>query len=129
MCQVSLRLKKVQMGVHGFKYNNVPLFAKKNREYQYFDVCFPKTSSCASKPLLLRCNLAIPKCLCQVSLGLKEVQMWVHDFKYNNVPLFARKPWNINTSMSAATILALVPASRYYCDVTWSYHNVCAKFQ
>ena len=26
-----------------------------------------------------------------------------HDFKYNMVPLFARKPENINTSMSAAT--------------------------
>ena len=22
-----------------------------------------------------------------------------HDFRYNKVPLFARKPWNINTSM------------------------------
>ena len=44
--------------------------------------------------------------------------MGTHDFKYNKVPLFARKPWNINTSMSAAKILALVPASRYYCDVT-----------
>ena len=54
--------------------------------------------------------------------------MGTHDFKYNKVPLFARKPWNINTSMSAATKLALVPASRYYCDVTESYHNVCAKF-
>ena len=54
--------------------------------------------------------------------------MGVHDFEYNNMPLFARQPWNINSSMSAATILALVPASRYYCDVTWSYHNVCAKF-
>ena len=54
--------------------------------------------------------------------------MGTHDFKYNKVPLFARKPWNINTSMSAATILALVPASRYYCDVNWSYHNACAKF-
>ena len=54
--------------------------------------------------------------------------MGTHDFKYNKVPLFARKPWNINTSMSAATIVALVPASRYYCDVTWSYHNVYAKF-
>ena len=51
-----------------------------------------------------------------------------HDFKYNNVPLFARKPGNINTLMSAAPKLALVPASRYYCDVTWSYHDVCAKF-
>ena len=54
--------------------------------------------------------------------------MGTHDFKYNKVPHFARKPGNINTSMSAAPKLALVPASRYYCDVTYSYHNVCAKF-
>ena len=54
--------------------------------------------------------------------------MGTNDFKYNKVPFFARETGNINTSMSAATILALVPASRYYRDVTWSYHNVCAKF-
>ena len=54
--------------------------------------------------------------------------METHDFKYNKLPLIARKTGNINISMSAATILALVPASRYSCDVTWSYHNVCAKF-
>ena len=54
--------------------------------------------------------------------------METHDFKYNKVPLFAQKLGNNNTSMSASTILALVQASRYYCDVTWSYHNVCAKF-
>ena len=54
--------------------------------------------------------------------------MGTHDFKYNNVPLFARKPGDINISMSAAPKLALVPASRYYRDVTWSYHNACAKF-
>ena len=65
--------------------------------------------------------------MCQVSLRLKEVQIGVHDFKYNKVPLFARKQWNINTSMSTAPKLALVPASRYYFDVNWSYHNVCAK--
>ena len=65
--------------------------------------------------------------MCQVSLGLKEVPMGTHDFKYNDVPLFAQKPGNINTSMFAARKLALVPASRYYCDVTWSYHNACAK--
>ena len=87
-------------------------------EYQYFDVCCHDTSSCASKPLLLRCNLVILQCMCQVSLRLKEVQMGAHDLKYNKVPRFAQKPWNINTSMSAATTLALVPASRYYCDVT-----------
>ena len=53
--------------------------------------------------------------------------MGTHDFKYNKVPFFARKTGNINTLMFAAPKLALVPASRYYCDVTWSYHNVCAK--
>ena len=41
---------------------------------------------------------------------------------------FARKTGNINTSMFAASKLALVPASRYYCDVNWSYHNVGAKY-
>ena len=54
--------------------------------------------------------------------------MGTHDFKYNKVPLFARKTGNINTSMSAAPKLALVPASRYYCHVALSYHNICAKF-
>ena len=64
------------MGAHDFKYNKVPLFARKKskkREYQYLDVCCPITSDCASKPLLLQCNLVIPKCICKVSLGLKEV--------------------------------------------------------
>ena len=54
--------------------------------------------------------------------------MGVHDFENNKVPLFGRITGKINTSMSAAPKLALVPASRYYCDVTWSYHNVYAKF-
>ena len=54
--------------------------------------------------------------------------MGTHDFKYSKLPLFARKTGNINTSMFAAPKLALVPASRYYCDVTWSYHNACANF-
>ena len=128
MCQVLLRLKEVQKETHDFKYNKVPLFAKKPMEYQYFDVCCHDTSSCASKPLLLRCNMVIPQCMCQVSLRLKEVQTGTHAFNYDNVPLFARKLGNINTSMSAAPKLAFVPASRYYCDVTWSYHNACTKF-
>ena len=66
--------------------------------------------------------------MCQVPLGLKEVQMGASDFKFTKVPLFARKTGNINTSISAAPKLALVPASHYYCDVNWSYHNVCDKF-
>ena len=52
--------------------------------------------------------------------------MGTHDFENNKVPLFNRKTGKINTSMSAAPKL---PASRYSCDVNWSYHNVCAKFQ
>ena len=51
-----------------------------------------------------------------------------HDFKYNKVPLFARKPGNINTSLTAAPKQALVPASRYCYDVKYSYLNVCDKF-
>ena len=94
------------MGAHDFKYNKAPLFAIK-----------PGTINTSWS--------AAPK---RVSLGLKEVQMGVYDFIYNKVLLFARKPGNINTSRSAAPKLALVPASRYYCDVSWSYHNVCAKF-
>ena len=53
--------------------------------------------------------------------------MGAHDFKLNTVPLFALKSVNINVSLSAAPKLALVPASRYNCNVNWSYHNVCVK--
>ena len=66
--------------------------------------------------------------MCQVSLGLKEVQMEAHDYEYNKVPFLARKTGNINTPMSTAPKVALVPASRYNCDVNWSNHNVYAKF-
>ena len=66
--------------------------------------------------------------MCKISLGLKEVQLRVYDFKYNKVPSFARKTGNINTSMSAAPKQALVPASRYNRDVNWPYHHVCVKF-
>ena len=104
------------------------LFCSKISEYQYFSVCCPETISWASKPLLLQCKLVIPQCRCQVSLGLKEVQMGAHDFKFNKVPLFARKPVNFNVSRSAAPKLALVPASCYMCDVKQSQLKVCAKF-
>ena len=54
--------------------------------------------------------------------------MGAYDFKHNKVPLFAPEPGNIINLWSAAPKLALVPASRYYCDLNWSYHNVSAKF-
>ena len=43
--------------------------------------------------------------------------MGVHVLKLNKVPPFARSSVNINVSLSAAAKLALVPGSRYYCDV------------
>ena len=104
------------MGAHDFKLITVPLFSKKNSEYQCFALCCPETSSCASKPLLLRCKLVIPQRLCQVSLGLKEVQMGAHDFKLNKA-FFSLKSVNINVSRSAAPKLALVQANRYDCDI------------
>ena len=57
-----------------------------------------------------------------------------HDFKLNKVPFPAQVPFpalksvNIIVSLSAAPTLALVPASRYNCDVKESNLNVCAKF-
>ena len=69
---ISLGLKEVQMGAHDCKNNKVPLFARKTGKINTSMSAVPETSSCASKPLLLRCKLVIPKCMCQVSLGLKE---------------------------------------------------------
>ena len=43
--------------------------------------------------------------------------MGAHDFKHNIVPLFARKPGNVNVLRHAAPKLALVPGSRNNCDV------------
>ena len=54
--------------------------------------------------------------------------MRTHDFKLYKVPLFARKPVNINVSRSVSPKLAIVPASRYNCDVNKSNFNVCAEF-
>ena len=90
------------MGAHDFKLNKVPFSSLKSVNINVSRSVFPETSSCASKLLLLRCKLVIPKCLCQVSLGLKEVQMGAHDFKLNKVPFFALKSVNINVSRFAA---------------------------
>ena len=54
--------------------------------------------------------------------------MGAQDFRYNKVPLLARKTVNINTSMSAAPKLALITASRYYCDLNWPYTMYVPNF-
>ena len=43
--------------------------------------------------------------------------MGAHDFKFNTVPLSARKPGNINVLGSAVSKLGLVPKSRYKCEI------------
>ena len=43
--------------------------------------------------------------------------MEAHDYKLNKVPFSALKSVDSNVSMSAAPKLALVPPSRYSCDV------------
>ena len=53
--------------------------------------------------------------------------MGAHDFKLDKVLLSSRKSVNINVSLSAAPKLALVPASRYNCDVKESNLNVCVR--
>ena len=54
--------------------------------------------------------------------------MGAHDFKLNKVHIFDWKSVNTNVSLSAASTLALVPASRYYCVVNCSYLNTSTKF-
>ena len=54
--------------------------------------------------------------------------MGAHDFKLKKVSFPTLKKVNINVSRSAAPELALVPASRYNCDVKLSNRNVYAKF-
>ena len=73
--------------------------------------------SCVSKPILLRFKLVKAHCQCQVSLGLKEIQMGANDFKLNKVHIFARKPVIINVSRYAVPKQALKPTNRYNCDI------------
>ena len=70
------------MGDHDFKLNKVPFSALKSVN---INVSRSAAPTLASKPLLLRCKLVKPQCLCQVSLGLKEVQMGAHEFKLKKV--------------------------------------------
>ena len=99
------------MGAHDFKLNKVPFFALKSAN---INVSRPETSSCANKQLLLQCKLVKPQCLCQVSLGLKEVQMG---------------PMTSNFTMCLFFLLEnLLYVSCYMCDIKQSHLKVCAKF-
>ena len=105
------------MAAHYFKLDKVPLFAREISEYQYFTVCCIETRSCASKPLLLRCKLVIPKCLCHVSLGLKEVQMGAHDFELNKVS-FGSKASEYQCFKVCCPETSSCASNRYDCDIS-----------
>ena len=80
------------MGANDFKLNKVHFSALKISEYQCFAALVP-----ASR---FNCN--------EKGSNLN---------KLNKVPFPALKSVNINVSRSAAPKLALVPASRYFCEV------------
>ena len=107
------------MGTNDCKYNKVPCFARKTGNINTSMFAAPKLALVPASGYNCDVTLSYHNAKnVPISLRLKEVQMGTHDFKYNKVPLFARITGNINTSMFAAPKLALVPASRYYCDVT-----------
>ena len=56
------------------------------------------------------------------------VKMRDHDYKLKKMPLFVRKPVNINVLRSSTPKLALLPANCYNCDFLVVICNVCAKF-
>ena len=65
----------------------------------------------------------------QVSLGFKEIQTGTNVLKFYKRLIFSRKQVYINISRPGSPALALVPASRYNCDVKKSHVNDSAKFQ
>ena len=116
------------MGAHDFKLIKVPLFSRKSVNINVSLSAAPELALVPASRYYCDVNWSNHKCMCQVSLGLKEVQMGAHDFKLYNVPFFARKPVNFNVLRTAAPKLALVPARCYMCDVKQSNLKVCAKF-
>ena len=116
------------MGDHDFKLNKVPIFYQKIVNTNVSIYAALKLGLVPASRYYCDSKLVIPQCMCQVSLGLNEVQMGAYDFKLHKLPLFSRKSVNTNVSLSAAPKLALVPASRYTSDVKASNLNVCAKF-
>ena len=79
------------MGAHDFKHNKVPLFARKPGNINTSMSAAPKIAIVPASRYYCDVNFVIAKCICHVSLGLKEVQMGANDFKLNKVPLFALK--------------------------------------
>ena len=78
------------MGAHDFKLNMVPLFARKSGNVNVSRSAAPKLALVPASRFTA-ISISQSQCLFQVSLGLKEVQMEVNDFKLNKVPHFRSK--------------------------------------
>ena len=115
------------MGTHDFKYNKVPLFARKTGNINTSMFAAPKLAHVPASRYYCDVTCLYHNACAKFYLDWKRLRWGPMALNITRC-LFGRKTGNINTSMSAAPKLALVPASRYSCDVTWSYHNVCAKF-
>ena len=83
------------MGANDFKLNKVPLFHSKTSEYLCFEVCCPETNSCLAN--CYNCDIKFSYFnVCAKFFRIKRGSDGAHDFKLYKVPLFARKPVNIN---------------------------------
>ena len=79
------------MGAHDFKLNMELRFVLEKQGISMFRGLLHRNQLLCQQSVLLRCQLVNSQCLCQVSLGLKEVQMEAHDFKIKKVPHFRSK--------------------------------------
>ena len=84
-----IRIERGSDGAHDFKLNKVLFPTLKSVNINVSRSVAPKLALVPASRY--NCDVKesnLPECLCQVSLGLKEVQMGAHDFKHNKVPLF-----------------------------------------
>ena len=80
------------MGAHDFKLNKVPFSALKSVIINVSRSAAPKLALVPASRYncdVRSSNFFLPQCMCQVSLGLKEVQIGSHDFKLNKVSPFS----------------------------------------
>ena len=61
------------MGAHDFENNKVPLFGRKTGNINTSMSAAPELSYVPASRFYCVFNLVIPLCICQVSLGVKEV--------------------------------------------------------
>ena len=105
------------MGAHDFKLNKVPLFARKSVNINVSLSAAPKLALVSASRYYSNVNESYLNVCDKFHKDRKRFR-WLPITSNLTVRLLcAQKPVNINVLRSAAPKLALVPASRYYCDV------------